>query len=723
MPFFARLYPSPCSRLHRVHGLIRTRFPLPSPRTRGALQLCGLASKSRVHLHTSARYFSSSDTDTGLFGKPELSKPEGFDVATAIALTKAAGLVRDISVKAKSPSIGVIKQFDELSDVLCQVADLAECIRQVHPDPEVVGRAQNACMAVNNYVEQLNTSVELHQALKNVLESEEFSSFDEVTQRTAESFMHDFEISGIHLEESRREEVVKLNHQILELSHTFVQNACQPVLLEKVSCPSFLVESFPSNSEYLAIDHVSSLSPNSKLRAVSYLTYYSTSTQQEEVLETLLSLRDQLAKLVGYPTFAHRVLESTMAGSPEVVSDFLETLSQKLLPLAREDVQKMQDLKNETKDPTDTRFLNPWDTAFLTSLAQKQQFSSALQGIEDWFPVDACLRGLDHLFHSLFGVRMELVPTTTGETWDPHVKKLAFTDESEGLLGYVYCDLYSRPRKIASNCHFTIQGGRELLDGSYQIPIITLCCGVPPPLGNGPALLAYHSVENLFHEMGHALHSMLGRPKYQNVTGTRCSTDFAEVPSILMEYFLSDSRVLATFAKHHNTKETLPPTVLNSLYLSQNVFPAYETQTQVLLAIMDQHFHGRHPLRKSTVEVYADLHRQYSAFDYISNTASFLRFSHLYGYAAKYYSYLWARAVACLIWRSCFEADPFSREVGSRYRRMLKFGGGVHPQRLVGEMLGVEPTVRDLVEALYSDVLRQRQAYVEFSATSREGVL
>lgn len=664
----------------------------------------------------STRLLSCAGADTGLFDKPQLGSPEGLSAATTAALTRAITLVNAITASAGTPSLDVIEQFDEVSDVLCQVADLAECIRQVHPDPEVVERAQAACLAVSDYVEQLNTNSDLHRALKNVMDSDEYSSTDEVTQRTAESLMHDFKISGIHLDDARREEAVRLNSQILGLSHAFVQGASQPVLVRKEGCPTFISEHFRSDSQRVMIDHVPLLSPYSKLRAGSYVTYYCKSAPQQEILETLLSLRHRLAELVGYPTFAHRVLESTMAESPETVSKFLLSLSEKVLPLARDDMQRMQDLKNKTRDPLDSHTLQPWDTVYVSSLAQKQLFPKELQGIENWFSLENCLSGLDNLFRSLFGVRMELTSTKRGETWDPHVKKLAFVDESEGLLGYVYCDLYFRPGKIASNCHFTIQGGRELRDGSYQLPVITLCCGFQPPRGNKQALLTYHSVENLFHEMGHALHSMLGRSKYQNVTGTRCSTDFAEVPSILMEYFLSDARVLATFAKHHSTEEPLSPTILNSLYLSQNVFPAYETQNQVVLAIMDQQFHGHHPLGKSTVEVYAELCRKYSPIDYVEGTASFLRFNHLYGYAAKYYSYLWARAVACLIWKSCFEADPFSRPVGERYRQMLKFGGGVHPWTLVEEMLGFEPTVDDLVEALYADILQQRIAFTEFNS-------
>ena len=643
---------------------------------------------------------------TGLFGHPELSEPEGFDTASSKALTQASELVQDITRDADNPSITTIERFDDLSDILCRVADLSECIRQVHPDPKVVQKAQNACIAINGYVEELNTNIELHRALKNVLESEQFSSFDEVTQRTTESFMHDFEVSGIHLEDSTRKEVVKLNNQILELSIEFVQNTRRPALITKNQCPPFLAETFSSDSNYVTVDHVPQSSSDSKLRAFSYLAYYGTFPQQQNILEELLSLRDKLAKLVGYPTFAHRVLKSAMAESPETVSEFLEALSNKILPLAKEDAKQMQRLKLEFGDQVDAQMLRPWDTTFTGSLAQKRLFPDGLKGIKDWFPLDGCLYGLDNLFRSLFGVKLDPCPVSEGEVWDSSVRKFAFVDEKDGILGHLYCDFFTRQGKLASDCHFTVQGGRELANGVYQLPIIVLCCNFHRDVS---ALLNQHEVENLFHEMGHALHSMLGRPKYQNVTGTRCSTDFAEVPSILMEYFLNNSRVLSSFARHYQTNEPLPNTLMNGFQVSRSFFPAFDTQLQILLAAMDQRFHGNHPLGQSIVDVYAELHKNYAPLEYVPQTAWFLRFNHLYGYAAKYYSYLWSRAVASLTWKSCFKTDPFSREVGARYRQMLMHGGGIHPRTLVGNMLGFDPTVTDLVEALYSDVVEQRK--------------
>lgn len=124
-------------------------------------------------------------------------------------------------------------------------------------------------------------------------------------------------------------------------------------------------------------------------------------------------------------------------------------------------------------------------------------------------------------------------------------------------------------------------------------------------------------VENLFHEMGHAMHSMLARTKYQHVTGTRCSTDFAEVPSVLMESFVWDPRVLSKFAKHFKTCQSLPGEMIEKLCTSKNMFGAIEMQRQVLYSLVDQVYHGKHPLNKTTTEILADLQREYTLIPHI----------------------------------------------------------------------------------------------------------
>lgn len=163
---------------------------------------------------------------------------------------------------------------------------------------------------------------------------------------------------------------------------------------------------------------------------------------------------------------------------------------------------------------------------------------------------------------------------------------------------------------------------------------------LPSPKWSSPSLLSPSSVDNLFHEMGHALHSMLGRTQYQHVTGTRCSTDFAEVPSVLMEYFASDPRVringknqqyrvinscyvilqvVSTFAKHFQTQETIPDSMLQRLCASKHLFPASELQNQVFYSMLDQVYHSNRLDRPST-DILADLQSKYYGLPYVGNT-------------------------------------------------------------------------------------------------------
>uniref|UniRef100_A0A8C6VH58 Mitochondrial intermediate peptidase n=1 Tax=Naja naja TaxID=35670 RepID=A0A8C6VH58_NAJNA len=580
------------------------------------------------------------------------------------SLQEAEQLVQKACITPPGEEVVVI--FDQLSDALCRVADLADFVKIAHPDPAFREAAEEACRSIGTMVEKLNTNVDLCQSLRRLLiDKDVMDSLDPETRRVAELFMFDFEISGIHLNEEQRKNAVNLNVNILDLCNEFLLGSHLPNKIEKHVLPEHIRHNFAVEGSFAQISCLSADSPDDLVREVAYKVFLYPNGQQLQCLDELLASRNNLAQLVGYDTFAHRALQGTMAQTPEAVMEFLTKLSDKLF--------SRYNIEPSLYCP--------------------------------FFSLGACMDGLNILFNKVLGISLYAEQPEKGEVWCEDVRKLAVVHEQEGLLGYIYCDFFQRPDKPHQDCHFTIRGGRLQENGEYQLPVVVIMLSLPQSSNGLPTLLTPGMMENLFHEMGHAMHSMLGRTRYQHVMGTRCSTDFAEVPSVLMEYFANDYRVVNQFARHYKTGQPLPKNMVSRLCESKKVCAAADMQLQVFYAVLDQIYHGKHPLKKSTTEILKETQEKFYGLPYVPDTAWQLRFSHLVGYGAKYYSYLMSRAVSSMVWKQCFAQDPFNRAMGERYRKeMLAHGGGKEPVLMVQGMLQKQPSVEDFVEALVSDL-------------------
>lgn len=640
--------------------------------------------------------------NVGLFGVPELSCPAGFQAATRTALQNTELLLHRAC--SCSPGVQTVECFDQLSDGLCRVADLADFIKVAHPDPAYREAAEKTCVEIGTVVEKLNTNVELCKSLKNLLDDPKVvAELDPDTKRVAELFMFDFEISGIHLDDKLRKEAVGLHVKLLDLNNEFLIGSHVPNRIAKSAIPEHLHIHFATEGSFIQIGGLHADSPDDLLREIAYRIYLYPNADLMECLEELLKCRYKLAKLVGYDSYGHRALKGTMAKNPETVMSFLQLLTDKLSERTAKDFQMMRDMKKKL-NPRNAELM-PWDHPFLSGVLRAERYNIEPSLYSPYLSLGACMEGLNNLFSELYGVSLMSEQPGAGEVWSEDVRKLAVVHETEGLLGYIYCDFFHRRDKPHQDCHFTIRGGRWCQEtDQYQLPVVVLMLSLPHPTKSAPTLLTPGMMENLFHEMGHAMHSMLGRTRYQHVTGTRCATDFAEVPSILMEYFATDYRVISQFARHYETGQPLPENMVARLCESKKVCGAADTQLQVFYAALDQIYHGV-PQNRSTTEILKETQERFYGLPYIPNTAWQLRFSHLIGYGAKYYSYLMSRAVASMVWKQCFVQDPLNRDMGERYRReMLAHGGAKEPMLMVEGMLQRRPSIEDFVDALVSEL-------------------
>ncbi|XP_034937500.1 mitochondrial intermediate peptidase [Chelonus insularis] len=636
----------------------------------------------------------------GLFGIPELQTADGFHKLKDQAILDTDNLIAEATSSSRKRKM--VQIFDDLSDALCKVADLAEFVRMAHPDKKFAEAAEDSCIAVSGLVEKLNTHRLLYNTLSDVVKNGDCVKTTDIDNHVSELFLFDFEQCGIHLPENLRQRVVIMNDTILQVGQKFMAGTVTPRIVKSDLLPEHIRQFFIHEGDHIVVHGLYSESTNALAREAAYKIFLYPDEHQESLLKELLDTRHSLAEICGFQSYAHRAIKGSTVETPEAVCNFLNILNSELKKRAQKDFDVMQEMKKA--ESSVQQDLMPWDTSYFTSQVKKVWLGTSNTELTPYFSLGTCMDGLNILTQSLYGVKLEAEPVLPGEVWAPNIQKLAVVCETEGTLGYIYCDFFEREGKPNQDCHFTIRGGRLLSDGSYQNPVVVLMLSLPVPRWSSPCLLNPMCVDNLFHEMGHALHSMLGRTQYQHVTGTRCSADFAEVPSIFMEYFASDPRVVKLFAKHYQTQEPLSEKLLDKLCASKSVFPASELQTQVFYSMLDQVYHSK-KLETSTTQVLADIQKNYYNLPYVNNTAWQLRFSHLVGYGAKYYSYLISRAIASWIWQTYFQKDPFSRSSGEKYRReCLAHGGGKPSSKVVSDFLNQEANGENFAKSLLTEI-------------------
>lgn len=277
----------------------------------------------------------------------------------------------------------------------------------------------------------------------------------------------------------------------------------------------------------------------------------------------------------------------------------------------------------------------------------------------------------------------------------------------------LYLDLLPRADKYNHAAHFTVRCSRELPDGSRQTPIVALVCnldvygvsqGSSPWAGRSNLLLDLPGLETLFHEFGHALHSLLSTTEFQHLSGTRAALDFVELPSHWFEHFARDPRVLSQFALHVTTGQPVPKELLEQHLRTRKVFPAIDLQQQLVQALFDQAIYGPEAVtcERPAAALLAAIQQQHSVFPPLGTDIRCLgNNSHLIGYGAGYYSYLYAQVFAAEVWRKLFAEEPLSREAGRLLRdELLRFGGAKEPRAMLRAVIGDEPDVESLLSEL-----------------------
>lgn len=405
-----------------------------------------------------------------------------------------------------------------------------------------------------------------------------------------------------------------------------------------------------------------------------------------ELLEKTLTLRREIARLLGYKNHAELRLEDRMAKNPKTVMAFLKDLQKKLKPLGKKEDKEMIAYKN-SKTGKNSRTLYSWESGYWSNKFRKENLELDSEKIKEYFPSQVVIDGMLDLFGGVFGITFEPVDIPV---WHPDVKAFKIKDKASGeLVAYFYMDLYPREGKYKHAACFGLVEGEEKQDGTYQNPFVAIVANLNKPSGDTPSLLKHSEVETLFHEFGHVLHNALTKAKYSAFSGTSVSWDFVEAPSQMLERWAWDPQVLKKISRHYQTGESLPDDLIKRMIAAKNFGAGGMYLRQDFFAQYDMTLHTA-DTTPDTTKLYFELTKKIRGLPLTKGTIPQASFGHIMGgYDAGYYGYLWSEVIAEDFFGEFKKNGIFNPETGLKFRReILEKGGTLDEEKMVENFLG-----------------------------------
>lgn len=594
---------------------------------------------------------------------------------------------------------GTFGAFDDIALALSTASSFAGLLAVAHPD-EAVREAARACEPkVDAFATALFLDVEVAATLKRYAARGE--ALSPARARLVEHTLRDYRRNGLELDAAGQARLRELNEAITEFSQAFETNLAsatlelrlEPAQLEGLPAPYVeahppgpdgritITTDYPDYFPFLQYAH-------DRRAAFELYKLFDNRAAAENLplLDRLLALRHEKAQLLGYPTWAHYVLETRMAKDPRVVEAFLEGLRTHVAARAKEELHSFRSLHERLGGaPGD---LPPSDRLYLEDRLRHERYGLDSREVSEYFEVGRVLEGLLDITARLYNISYA---EAEGPIWHPDVRALEVRGPQGEPVGRVYFDLHPRPGKFKHAAVFGVRASKALPDGQRLMPIAALVCNFPKPGGGAPALLNHGDVVTFFHEFGHVLHQLVTTSELATFAGTNVARDFVEAPSQMFEEWAWSRETLDRFARHHETGAPMPASLFDALVRSRAFGRALSTQRQLMLAALDQAYHARPP-GFDTTRLLAEIQNAYTAFPYVEGTHFQATFGHLVGYDAGYYGYQWALSLARDLYTRFEREGMLNAATAAAYRdAVLAPGGSGDEATLVTSFLGRPP--------------------------------
>ncbi|RTY94004.1 M3 family metallopeptidase [Flavobacterium sp. GT3R68] len=421
------------------------------------------------------------------------------------------------------------------------------------------------------------------------------------------------------------------------------------------------------------------------------------STDNNKIVVEILKLRTQKAKLLGFQSFAHWNLSNTMAKSPERTLELMEAVWKPAIKKVGEDVADMQKIANNEGGIFK---IAPWDYRYYAEKVRKAKYDLDQNDVKEYLQLEKLREGMFWVAGELFNLKFDQI--TNVSVYHPDVRVWEVTDKMTGkVVGLWYFDPYARAGK-RSGAWMSALRDQQKLNGNI-VTIVSNNCNFIKGNENQPILISWEDASTLFHEFGHALHGLCSNVTYPSLAGTSVARDYVEFPSQILERWLGTPEVLKRFALHYKTNEALPQALVERIEKAASFNEGFSTVETISSSLVDMKLHletGVIDPKKFEKETLTKLNMPSE----IVMRHRIPQFGHLFssdGYAAGYYSYLWADVISADAWEAFTEAKgPYDKTVAkSLYDNVFSIGNTIDQQEAYRKFRGRDAKIDALMRA------------------------
>ena len=612
----------------------------------------------------------------------------------------------------------VIVALDNSAPILDRVSAIFYNMTDAEKTPGLNELSIKIAPTLSEHSDNISLNQELFKKVNAVYQQKESLKLTTEQERLLEETYKDFVRSGANLSPEKQARLREINKQLSTLGLTFSDNILNEnnafkLYIDKEKDLAGLPEWFRQSAAEEAkadgqegkwlftLGNASRLpflqySENRPLREQIYKAYINRGNNNDKndnkkIITDIVSLRLEKAQLLGFDCYSNFVLDNTMAKNSTTVMNFLNNLWSYSLPKAKAeaaDLQKIMDKEGKGEK------LEAWDWWYYTEKLRKEKYNLEEDEIKPYFKLENVREGAFAVANKLYGItltKLEGIPV-----YHPDVEVFEVKDADGSHMGIFYVDYFPRPGK---------SGGAWMSNYREQQgdirPLVCNVCSFTKPVGDTPSLLTIDEVETLFHEFGHALHGLLTKCNYKGISGTNVVRDFVELPSQINEHWATEPEVLKMYAKHYQTGETIPDSLIEKILNQKTFNQGFMTTELLAAAILDMNLHNLTDTKNLDVLAYEkEAMNQLNLIPEIAPRYRTTYFNHIIGgYAAGYYSYLWANVLDNDAFEAFKEHGIFDKKTADLFRyNVLEKGNSEDPMTLYKNFRGAEPQLEPMLK-------------------------